>query len=230
MQLETELKAEIDRLRANARDMEGQIRQREHDAKQKVESMKTQVVFSVRIVLPASASLTVQAHSAHASASKVKQQSQWAASQRAGAPTPLRTGSPLRDKNMVTPATLGKSAKGKGGYWRRAQAHNSARIPPPRFDGLNNAFNQGPGSRTKRQRTEMPSPSNSPSRTPQMTTPTKRQRSMSPAVLSPIQSQGSQGMRPLTPGGDGGMDWEPDVASGLPDVSSLRDPKAEVGG
>ncbi|KAL1413020.1 hypothetical protein Q8F55_000769 [Vanrija albida] len=201
--LETQLKAEIDRLRASARDMENQIKQREHDAKQKVESMKTQVAFS--------------SHLALASASKAKQQSQWAASQRAGAPTPMRTGSPLRDKTMVTPAPLSRSAKGK------------ARIPPPRFDGLSNAFHQGPGSRTKRQRTEMPSPSNSPNRTPQMTTPTKRQRSMSPAVLSPIQSQGSQGIRPPTPRGEGeGMDWEPDVATGLPDVSSLRDPKAEL--
>ncbi|GMK57733.1 hypothetical protein CspeluHIS016_0405670 [Cutaneotrichosporon spelunceum] len=91
--LETRLHAEIDKLHADKREMENQMRVREHDNKQALDSAKTQMVFSN--------------HQALTSAAKARQQSQWRASQRG---PPL---SPLRDKTAMTPAPLVRSAKGK---------------------------------------------------------------------------------------------------------------------
>lgn len=47
IQLETRLHTEIDKLHADKREMENQMRVREHDNKQALDSAKTQMVFSV---------------------------------------------------------------------------------------------------------------------------------------------------------------------------------------
>ncbi|BEJ17646.1 hypothetical protein CspHIS471_0610470 [Cutaneotrichosporon sp. HIS471] len=131
--LETRMYAEIDKLHADKREMENQMRVREHDNKQALDSAKTQMVFSN--------------HQALTSAAKARQQSQWPVSQR-GPPA-----SPLRDKTVMTPAPLVRSVKGKA---RPPQAQ-------PRFDGLNNAFSKTPTvGRTRRDGTEAPSPTVTP--------------------------------------------------------------------
>lgn len=50
-QSEKRLHAEIDKLHADKRDMESQMRVREHDNKQALDSAKTQMVFSVRLFI-----------------------------------------------------------------------------------------------------------------------------------------------------------------------------------
>lgn len=117
----------------------------------------------------------------------------------------MKGGSPLRDKSLMTPAPLMRSAaKGKGESCAPAQSLLSGRAAPPqRFDHLTNAFNITPtvNSRAKRQRTEVPSPT---------TTPKKQQQRVVSPVVSPIQSQQSQGRH----GSDSGLDeaeldWQP---------------------
>jgi hypothetical protein len=51
VQSETRLHAEIDKLHADKREMENQMRVREHDNKQALDSAKTQMVFSVRLFI-----------------------------------------------------------------------------------------------------------------------------------------------------------------------------------
>ncbi|CAK9785047.1 hypothetical protein CC85DRAFT_286995 [Cutaneotrichosporon oleaginosum] len=191
--LEARLHAEIDKLIADKREMEQQMRIREQDNKHALDSAKTQMVFSN--------------HQALTSASKARQQSQWQASQR-GPP-----GSPLHDKATVTPAPLVRSVKGK------------PRPPPPRFDGLNNAFSKTPTvGRTRRGGTEAPSPT---------TTPKKHRQLSSSPLPSPNQSQHlPPPSTPIDDNGDISMDWQPDFAQATMEHAIVdheaRDSKAEL--
>ena len=122
-QMVSKLQEELEKIRAQNQQLEAQMRTRELEAKQKLESMRTQAVFSVSSCRLRAGDLTPQNHNAMASASKARHQSQWSSSQRPGAPTPLRA-SPLKEKTMRTPAPLTRSVtKAKGelsGTRRRA--------------------------------------------------------------------------------------------------------------
>ncbi|RSH93008.1 hypothetical protein EHS25_008456 [Saitozyma podzolica] len=165
--------AEAEKLRSQLADMQKQLRERENEAARQVENLKTQAVFNN--------------HAVYNSAVKVRQ---FQASQRP-LPTPIKNGSPSRKgvvDREITP--LFHSAKGK------------AKAPAigPGFKGFVNAFGSVTPTtdiRAKRQRTDAPSPTGSPARSPS--------KMMTPGRLTPTASPtGSKGAR-AGPGGHADM-------------------------